>query len=301
MDTLKEKLFEITVGAAGVILLALAFFLVVQPLQTLGELQTTMDQKTKDLRRRAQASPIPTGLYVKMLTGRKQQSEQVLKNAEAFYKEQGTTYRTYFGGRQDRPELNVFVSSYKDAVDKLVADYRTQFGIQEDPDQPDQTPPRVKTEEYIQTVEGIDKAMEQYWILQELFAAVTAGDIDGLRMVDFPPPEEKEEPPYWKWQIVQAELWMKFSKVENLLTRLYDSDVVPFILMELSYTKNSEQLTPFVPLERSVEYEDPNLARLLDYEKIVPEPEVVVTLRLKALHWKGIPQETAETAETVER
>ena len=292
MDKLKENIFEISLGVVGVFLLVLAYFLVYSPLSELGAKESQMKKTISDYAKFTDPKKypfLPTKEYKDYLEKQKEVDETALKSGVAFYDEQAKEFHEYFDGSSDPPVADLFVQKYNDAIKALVDGYREKFHIKDDP-QADQTPPVVKKVEPI-TEENrmIPVAMKEYWMLKEIFDALTKHQIGGLRSIDFPgrAVEPKDAPKYYRSMNSTVQIDMPFSKIENVLTEIFQSKRVPFQWEELTYQKTPESLGQHQSLERSLPFKNETDAKAAEYSALVPEPPVLVTLKLSAFDWQG--------------
>lgn len=302
MDKLKENIFGISLGVVGVFLLVLSYFLVYSPLSELGAKEAQVQKAIADYKKfsdPAKYKYVPTKDYKERLDQQKESDEADLKSGVAFYDEQSKLFHEYFDGSTEPPVTDIFVQKYNDSIKGLVDGYRLKFHIKVDPGQEDQAPPVVKKVEAI-TEENkmIPVAMKEYWIVKEVFDVLTKAQVGGLRSIDFPgrAVESKDAPKYYRALNAVVQVEMPFSRIENVLTELFQSKRVPFQLEELTYQKTLESLGQFQSPEKSLSFKNENDAKAAEYSALVPEPAVLVTLKLSAFDWQGgILDEKTET------
>jgi Na+-transporting methylmalonyl-CoA/oxaloacetate decarboxylase gamma subunit len=300
MDKLKANIFGIAVGGIGIVLLVLAFLLVVQPLQSLGGIQSQIEEQTKKLQTLRKKKTIAVKEYLDHLKAKEAADNAALSEGVRTYEEQSKAFLAFFDGTNAQPDLNDFVTQYSDGIKKLIDDYRVKFKIAVEAEQADQAPPKVAKIDPIDE-SRIPLAMKEFWITSEIFAALNSLGVGGLKEIMYPRlVEQKETVPYRAYQVVQVKVEMPFSKIENFITELYASKKVPFLLKDLSYQKTPESLGLFQALSRTEDYKDQGEAKRAGYDELVPEPGVLVSMTLLALEWQGIPAE-APAGETPEK
>ena len=156
----------------------------------------------------------------------------------------------------------------------------------------EETPPAVsKMTVDIET--KIPRAMKEFWVVQELFKACNKFEIGGLQKVDFAGrlTVDKNPLPFRSYVEATVVIELPFSKLENFMSELYASTRVPFVLKEMTLTKTPEILGKHLSMETSVEFKDPRQSQTQDYDALIPEPNMVATMTLRALEWRGVPEE----------
>jgi len=306
MNKLKENIFAIAVGGMGIVLLVLLFFLVLRPLQSLGDKERKIDAETKNFAALAKRKELAIRPFLELLRKKKDANEAALKEGIAFYEEQAKTFLSYFDGATDPPPLNQFQTAYVDAIKKLVDEYRVKFGIKVEAEAKEGAPPKISQVELAEDTR-IPVAMKEFWIIQEIFQALNKLEIGGLKEIDFPSRlvEPKEPPPYRRHVSATVRVEILFSKIEPLLTELYSSKTVPFILEEFTYQKIQDPNSPsrigeYQALQRDKDFKKEADASKDKYETLIPEPNVMATLKLIAIDWKGIPEEKETEKESEE-
>ena len=295
MDKLKENIFGIVLGAVGLLLLVLAYFLVFSPLQELSAKEEEL-KKTSDSYKRLidpkRTPHVPTKEWLEYLDKQKEVDGSALKKGVEFYEEQAKAFHEYFDGEQP-PASDIFVQRYNDSIKALIDAYREKFHIKVDPGQEDQAPPKVGKVEATAITDDkmMQVAMKEYWIIKDIFDAFTKLQSGGLRAIEFPGRgvEPKEAPKYYRLINCTVLADVPFSTIENLLTELFQSKRVPFELEELSYQKTPESLAQFQIPKRTQVFRNENEAKApdADYATLVPEPNVSLTLKLSAFDWQG--------------
>jgi len=293
MDKITQNLFGIAAGGAGVVLLALGYFLIVKPLGELRGLEDQIDKKKAELanlNNPAKTPKVPTKEYKNRLLDDKAALEGALTKAIGVYDSKAEQFSKYFEDSSEQPSVNNFSARYNDAITKLIADYRAKFKIVVSQEEPEKAPPEVVKRTDI-LPDQIPEVMKEYWAAEEVFSACNALEIGGLKKIDWQRQVEtasKEAHPNYREVTTTVTVEMPFSKIENFLTRLYESNRVPFILEELTFRKPPELVAPYVDMEHPVNYDDLEKVSAPDqkYDVLIPEPSVAVTLKLHALDWK---------------
>ncbi len=290
MDKLKQNLFPISVGAVGVVLLVLAYVLVFKKFQELAGVSAKVSQETSRLKTLVRKNPLPVKEIEEQLEREIQSKKSALEEGIQFYEQRTRAFRTYFNNEAQPQALSTFVSEYNDGVTKLIEGYRSKFDIKVEEGAADARPTVDRVD--VTDESRIERAMKEYWIIQEVFRAFESLGLKGLKSIAFPARDvqPKEPPPYWRTIAFTVEAQVPFSKLEDLLTQLYASPMVSLILEELTLKKTPELIIPYLPLEKEVSFQDAVAASRQPYEALVPEPDAVVTLRFTAIDWKGVPE-----------
>jgi hypothetical protein len=305
MNKLKENAFEIATGGVLVLLLALVYFLVWQPMSTLGAKQARLEAKTKELRglNDAKKTPeVPTQAYLELLTSRGEVEKNAISRGIEYYAEKGKKFQLFFEDAATAPDSATFLAAYTDGIRKLREEYQGKFGIKlTDPGADvNQIPPRVSTRDNLSDTD-IPVAMKEFWITKAVFDACTALGIGGLQAVDFQgrTAVEKTPHPYYGKLPVQVTVELPFAKIENLVSKLLADERVPLILEELEAKKKAEPMASFKDLAVVHDFKEVGEAKKAAYQELVPEPDVVAVMKFHGLDWKGVPAE-AEKKETSE-
>ena len=294
MNKLKENAFTIAVVAVALVMAALAYLLVVQPFLELKKTQAQIEAKKSELEKLNSPKKkwLETEDYIEHLKKKTENVEAAFKEGVSFYDEQTKAFHLFFDGVQVQPLQDVFVNRYTDEIRKLVDDYRTKFKITVDPQDPEKAPPTIVKMADIPEAQ-IPLAMKEFWVIKEVFDAVNALELGGLKTIDFPQRllEQKDPHPYYRLVNTVVTVELPFSKLEDLLTHLLGSKTVPFILQELSFTKNDTLVGQYLSLEKTQEFKSQAEGDAASYDAANPEPVVVATLKLSAIDWKGVPEE----------
>lgn len=294
MDKLKENIFAIGVVAIGIVLLVLIALLVVVPLGDLSATRATIDTRVNELQNAAKRIPIAIKEVQDFYELEKERNTRALDEAVAFYDALAEPFGLFFDSQKEPPPIDTFVAMYKDRIDGLVSAYREKFKIQAAPDKPEETPPKIDRLEPIDETR-IGMAQQEYWMIEDVFNTLNALEVGGLLEISFPGRLSQDRTTYLyrRYKDVTVKLAIPFSKVENFVTHLVSSRVVPLLIEELSIQKAQESLPTYLPLEHSQDFETASAAARVEYDAAIPEPSVVVTLKLVALIWQGVPPEAA--------
>lgn len=291
MDKLKENLFPISVGAIGIALLVLAYFLVFSRWQALGTTTRQVQDQIQRLKTISRKRPLPIEEQKRQLEEELESKAAALRDAAQFYDQKAGPFRLFFENSAEPQPLSTFVSLYNDGITKLVDEYRSKFGIKVEEGAQD-VRPRVSKIEPIADESRIERAMREYWIIAEVFRAFETLGVGGLKSIEFPGRDvaPREPPPYWRTIAFTVEADVEFSKLEDLLTELYASQVVPFLLEELTVKKSPDSVAKYLALETEASFKDAVAASRPSYDELVPEPPAAVTLKFTAIDWKGVPE-----------
>ncbi|MBI4601904.1 MAG: hypothetical protein HY721_08070 [Planctomycetes bacterium] len=294
MDKLKQNAFWIGVGGMGVVLAVLLYFLVVDPLMKVADVQAEIDAKTDELQKAAKRKPEVAGRdYRDHLRKQRDQVKDARDRGIEVYDGLGRDFDRFFDEQDTPPGLSEFAARYKDDVDKLVKAYRDKHAIKPPEENPESMPPKVGLMLDGLVEEKIPQAMKELWVIQAVFQAVDKLNLGGLKEIEFPGRNvpEKEVPEYNRWVDPTVKIELPFSQIENLLTELYSAPRVLFQLEELTCHKVPESVAPFVKIDRPEKVKagtDPSKVR---YEDVVLEPPVVCDLKLRVFDWTGVPEE----------
>ena len=147
MDKITQNLFGMAVGGAGIVLLALIYFLIVKPLGELRGLESQIDSKKSELavlNNPAKTPKRPTKEYREKLLEEKAAWEGALGKAIGVYDSKAQQFGKYFGDSTEQPALNEFSGAYNEKIKKLVDDYRVKFKITVVPEEQEKAPPEVE-------------------------------------------------------------------------------------------------------------------------------------------------------------
>jgi hypothetical protein len=298
MDKIKQNSFWIAVGATGLVLAALTWFLVISKLFQLGELGAEIEKTTGTLKTTLKKEFLPLPEYKKYLEKKLEADKNALTEGVTFYESQGKAFDTFFDDQETAPDPASFSARYADELKGtkgILTEYRTKFGIRPVDNQPeDQLAPVVSRIEVLDE-QNVPRAMKEFWIVDEIVKACTKLEIGGLKTVTFPgrtaADKDKEADLYHGVLEIEVDVEMPFSKLENFLTELFASQRVPFLVKEILMLKPLESVTQHVKLPVVKKYKEAADADKEDFRTLVPEPVVLFKLKLDAMDWKGIPVE----------
>ncbi|MGQ9589690.1 MAG: hypothetical protein ACUVYA_05275 [Planctomycetota bacterium] len=290
MDKLKENLFPISVGAIGIALLVLAYLLVFSRWQALGTTTGQVRDQIQRLRTISRKRPLPIEEQKRQLEEELESKAAALRDAADFYEQKAVPFRMFFENSTEPQPLSTFVSLYNDGVTKLIDEYRTKFGIKVEEGAQEVRPRVSKIEPMDES--RLERAMREYWIIAEVFRALEAHGVGGLKSIEFPGRDvaPREPPPYWRNIAFTVEADVEFSKLEDMLTELCASPVVPLILEELTVRKAPDSVAKYLALDTQATFKDAVAASRPTYDELVPEPPAAVTLKFTAVDWKGVPE-----------
>lgn len=315
MDKLKQNIYWIAVGAVALVLIALMVFLVFLPLGELqkarDELQATSEKLGKAAKRdqdpKNPKQKIVTKDYKAELSRRKDALDAAKAAGVERYVQASRRFKLFFEDGEAAPPSADFSARYKDALDNLIKGYRDKFKItkpavaddkekKDDEGGADNLPPKVgRVPEPLEDA-MIPLAMQEYWMIEEVFKVCDKLGLGGLQLVDFPgrTSATKESYEYQAYTEAQVQLLMAPNRVEDFVSELFASDRVLFEIVELSYHRMPASVTSLAHLELAKQYKDALTAQKEDFKDVVQEPPVVVDLKLRAFDFKGEPAEKEE-------
>jgi hypothetical protein len=168
--------------------------------------------------------------------------------------------------------------------------------------------PEVQLYKNIGTVDDIQRARKEFWILSELFRVATEQKIGGLQQISFPErgvstgsasskaaaAAGAAEPREYRWIKSRIVLEMPLLKLDPFLTALFQSNRVSFRADSLTIDRPMN--TMVVRSVDSKTYETKNEAEKDQPDSIQTEPPVRVTLDLAALDYLGPAAPAAASA-----
>lgn len=305
MDKLKQNSFWIAVGATGLVLAALTWFLVISKVFELGELGAEIEKTAGDLQKTLKKEFLPLPEYKSYLQKKLEADKNALTEGVAFYESQGKAFDRFFDDQEAVPDPATFSARYADDLKRIVSEYRTKFGIRPVEGQPEEQQVPVVSKIEVIDEQNVPRAMKEFWIVDEIFKACTKLEIGGLKLVDFPgrTVADKDAALYHGVLKILVDVEMPFSRMENFLTEVFSSQRVPFLVGDITMLKPLESVTQHVKMPVVKKYKEAADADKEDFRTLVPEPVVLFKLNLDAMDWKGIPVEAepAPEAETKEK
>jgi len=296
MDKIKENLFPISVGAIAVVLLAMIYFLVYSPLSELHSTEKSLNTQKGAIDKLAALPMVPTKKYVDYLEEQKLTDEQDIQEALAFYDGRAAKFREYFGGQPEAPGFSAFTGLLNDALSDKLRQYQSDYVPDEeiaDATNPQAGRPSVEIPPPM-VPEDMSRTMREYWIFEEILNACTELELGGLVSIAYPLRLNPEKGEFYNWQQVLVEIHMPPSKVEDLLTKLFSSERVPFVMKDVVAKNIQRYAESFVEIIRRGKFANQNESESHSYEEVVPEPPMHVTLTLNALNWTGEVTETGD-------
>jgi Na+-transporting methylmalonyl-CoA/oxaloacetate decarboxylase gamma subunit len=297
MQKLKENIFAISVAGIAVVLLALAYLFVWQPLSDLGAMETRLDREITNLKKYDKRKFVPTEEYKERLEQVMAAARSDLEGGEGFYKERQQALSRYFDNEAQPPSFDVFTSRYESSIKEMVQKYRTKFEIAGDEAAQPDLPPAVERFPFDQTQaeKHIPLAMKEFWVAEAVFKACEALNLGGLKSITFPLrlDTKGEALPYHRLVKSEVVIEMPFSQIENLVTRLLATDKVIFQVEDLVMRKDPAALEKFKSLVIKQQYPSAEKAAEASYDSVVPEPGVSVTIKLHAIDWTGMAEAPA--------
>src|SRR4026209_2586806 len=104
MDKLKQNSFWIAVGATGLVLAALTWFLVISKLFQLGELGAEIEKSADDLQKTLKKEFLPLPEYKKYLQEKLKADKNALTDGVTFYETQGKAFDRFFDDQETAPD-----------------------------------------------------------------------------------------------------------------------------------------------------------------------------------------------------
>ncbi|HVR76138.1 MAG TPA: hypothetical protein VMT52_17535 [Planctomycetota bacterium] len=293
MDKLKQNSFWIAVGATGLVLAALTWFLVIDKLFQLDELGAEIEKTAGDLQRTLKKEFLPLPEYKEYLQEKLKADMNALTDGVTFYEAQGKAFDRFFDDQEVAPDPATFSARYVDLHKDFVLQYRTKFGIRPVEGQPEEQQVPVVSRIEVLDEQNVPRAMKELWIVEEIFRASTKLEIGGLKLIKFEARSvtDKDAAPYHGILEVQVDVEMPFSMMENFLTEVFSSPRVPFLVKDITMQKPLESVTQHVKMPVVKKYKEAADADKDDFRTLVPEPVVLFNLKLDAVDWKGIPVE----------
>jgi hypothetical protein len=298
MNKIKENAFAIATAGTAVVILAMLYFFVFQPISALGQKETELDGEIKKLEKyNDKKRELPTKKLASALEERAQSIQQSLDEGLKSYDERFAAFKLYFGDSATVGDPGTFSAKHTDEMDTAVKSYREALGIQPDPNAPAQLPEIQRSSTAGVTDEKkLAEAMREYWIAKDIIDACTKLKLPGLQKIDLTTgrAQDRQKSPYWKPIPAQVTIEMPFSQIENLLTELYASKRVSFVLETLSAFRKPETKGAYQGLEKASQFKSIEEAKSKTYDQLAPEPNLVVEIKLYAIEWIGVVQAPAE-------
>ena len=176
MDKLKENIFWIGLGGAGIALLALAWLLVLSPLygsgadtlgskgRAIGEILTKVGSFNKKER-------VPTTPYLEYLEHRVEILRGDHNDGVDWYNSRRARFAEFFEG-PDEPNASEFAARYETGVESLIAGYRQKFEIVI-PEDGDPVPDVDVVDQAEITQDRLSRIMKEFWVTSEIFRVAT--------------------------------------------------------------------------------------------------------------------------------
>jgi len=293
MNKLKENAFAIATAGTAVVLLVMLYFFVFQPISALGQKEGELDAEIKKLEgynNKKKTPDLPTKALVAALTERAEAVQKSLDEGMKSYDERFAAFKQFFGDSTTVGDAGDFSAKHNDAMDTAVKNYREALGIQVDPNAPTQLPELQRSSTTGVTDEKkLAEAMREYWIVKDVIDACTKLKLPGLQKIDLATgrQQDKQKSPYWKPIPVHVTIEMPFSQIENLLTELYASKRVPFVLETLGAARKPDTKGAYQGLEKAAQFKSLEEAKSKTYAQLAPEPNLVVDIKLYAIEWIG--------------
>lgn len=312
MDKLKENAFAVSLGAIGVLLLVLAYFLVYRPINDLSAQGRSVDSALSKLRQVDAREETPSEDLVRAKRRQRQEAADALENGRKYFDKRVVPFQKYFGDADAPLDMGSFYSQYEDGINQFVAQYRQKHGISAEEDTSGgsgsgRKAPRPRLQERIRseadpmTAEAaIPLAMKEFWIIESVFAACEKLDLGGLEEINLPTRVEREsrrtatetetegeeEAPeeYFEFEHLDATvvIRLRFGDIQKFLVELLSSERVPYVdIVGLEIRK----------VEDDVKAREEFVRGFLKKDSVAnaepAEPDVLVTVVLRALDWKG--------------
>jgi hypothetical protein len=162
------------------------------------------------------------------------------------------------------------------------------------------TPPVISHYPKFQNVDDINRANKELRIADELFSALTVLKLGGLLELSFPErnlaepsaaPSSKEKeaakeaPRTHRWVRCRASIELPLLQLEPLLSKLLQSDQVPFRLDSLTMVRRHDTMQ--TKMVETVSFKNEAEADQKSGAALKPEPPVGVLIELSALDWLG--------------
>jgi|SRR5688572_1634101 len=305
MNKIKENAFAIATAGTAVVILAMLYFFVFQPISALGEKETELDGEIKKLEKyNDKKRELPTKKLKSALEERAQSIQRSLDDGLKSYDERFAAFKLFFGDSATVVDVTAFSSQHTDAMDTAVKSYRDALGITPDPNAPAQIPEIQRSPTTGVTDEKkLGELMREYWIAKDIIDACTKLKLPGLQKIDLTTgrAQDRQKSPYWKPIPVHVAIEMPFSQIENLLTELYASKRVPFVLETLSAFRKPDTKGAYQGLERASQFKSIEEAKSKTYDQLAPEPNLVVEIKLYAIEWIGVVAPAEEAKKDAEK
>ncbi|MBN1444418.1 MAG: hypothetical protein JXA90_17025 [Planctomycetes bacterium] len=324
MDKLKENAFALSLTGVGIVILALAFFLIYTPLAALGRQERELADLRKKLTKFAEAELTPCTKTLKYHERNLMETQGELAESLQYVETRLGRFNEYFDNVREQPDLGVFFSRYEDEIRRLVERYRTRFGITAaDAEAVAKLMPKVDVRvqndrsDPAGSVVNIPLAMKEYWVIEAIFEACEALELGGLQEISLPQRvderssrtaaaasrREEAAKGYFTTSVFEAsvKIEMPFSKLGDFLSRLYGDVRVPVVgVSSMRFVKTEEWLAKYQPLRIDVELDKEGKPVTEEEAKkktiFDVEPPVNFDISLQVISWEG-KQETPETPE----
>ena len=324
---MNDNAYKIGVAATVVVLLALGWFCVYDPITKLGEAQESLEKKSekvtgylskysddpkwqKTTKKKSSKKPkskskskskskaakkepeyLPTAAYVEFLESEAKANKADLAKVGEFYAGRTAAFGEYLPGWDTG--ASAFAALLNDGIEKMQAAYREKFSL---PSEIDGTPAPPAIEVTPPAGDSqVAKVMKEYWMAEAIVRAFTSLDLPGLTRIAYAGSavQQQEEGSYYAVLPVQFEARVPFAKLENLVSALLDDARVPFHLKQVSFLKDPEVLANYLTNEQVKKFGSKTEAEEASqaYDAMHPEPGVLVTVKLEAIEWLGFPPE----------
>ena len=183
---MSDKMFAYSVAGIGVILLALAWFLVIGPLTTLTAKEQDLNAVSSKVKGWLRKREYPSEKAMEYEEKGHAVAQKNYAEAKSFIEDKRDRFNRYLDESTERPAPGDFYPPISDAINHnadlagggkngLRVEYRKQFGIKVDAELPDADQIPIvdinKLEEINNDPDLIPVTMKQYWIAESIFQA----------------------------------------------------------------------------------------------------------------------------------
>jgi len=307
MDKLTANKFWIGVGATGLLLAGLVFWLVYQPMSALSDGQRKLESSIKKLEKPLKTGFLATEEYKAYLEAKNADEVAALERGIDHYDALGKRFQEYFDDALVPGDFSGFGARYGDEFKLLISAYREKFKIDAVPaDAPGASssgargelvvPPVVAHKPATQLEEDrLGVAMKEFWMAQAVIQTCEKLNLGGLQSVEFPArdAEHKDSAETHTWRAVVVGIDLPFSQAENFVAELLSGDRVRFRVQRLDIEKAAALVALHKDLVIVADFEHYATAEAKAYgdPDVAPEPAVQMRLELDALDWKGMKVE----------
>ncbi len=267
MDKLKENGFALGLGGLGVLFLALAWFMIFQPVFGDAGINSNakgLSSQKKNLDNLLGRKVLPTPQYADKVEDREEEDLETYESAIKGFDDRCKAFQNFFDGTTDQPSESQFSSLYRDGIKSLKQAYLAEHPVivetvdEEARGDLSKLPPVVDLKKDSELADEPDKqlplAMKQYWMAESVFRACGVNNghvvnkLGGLKSIEFPEPRETrrkkgsskskdddEEETQAAYTISSEEVLceikieMPYGEFEGFLMRLLSDSKVPFI------------------------------------------------------------------------